>query len=318
MTPPIPRHGPSDRELGRILDDYTAAEDALRAFTDRNFGRMCAICARWTMLAAKVNAGAADTASTPGADATPLPSTEHPAPPGGRAEPVTWRLSSWVTNCCNANHALEAMADTSLAGVVASREEGAFWWEQVAQAAGAPCVALTEQGCALKRGRPELCNTYFCEAVRDYLWLLGGDKRGARLAARLDDLQQRWGTLYQRYQRAVLDGRLGRPLPAPHRLRGEAGWTTFFKALATLDQDIGAVARAITATDLAERLFKVRGERALYAPFFERELAAIAGTIRDTSVACQTIPGTLRQLEQAPGVAVGDLLEDGGRGGQRS
>jgi hypothetical protein len=39
-----------------LLADYVAAEDALRRFTDRNFGRLCAICARWTLLAARTNA----------------------------------------------------------------------------------------------------------------------------------------------------------------------------------------------------------------------------------------------------------------------
>ncbi len=124
-----------EAEVQSALTDYTAAEDALRAFTDRNFGRMCAICARWTLLAAQSDA--------------------------------KWRLSSWVTNCCNANHALESMSEDSLAGVVASREEGREWWAKVKRAAGAPCAALTGDGCALQRGRPELCNRYFCEAVRD-------------------------------------------------------------------------------------------------------------------------------------------------------
>ena len=98
--------GPAGRGAGRcaqvarqeaLLADYVAAEGALRDFTDRNFGRLCAICARWTLLAARTNEG--------------LPA-------------VSWPLSSWVTNCCNANHALESMDESTLAGIVASRQEG--------------------------------------------------------------------------------------------------------------------------------------------------------------------------------------------------
>ena len=193
-----------------LLADYVAAEGALRDFTDRNFGRLCAICARWTLLAARTNEG--------------LPA-------------VSWPLSSWVTNCCNANHALELMDEFTLAGIVASRQEGRAWWRRVRRANKAPCVALTETGCYLTSGRPELCNRYFCEAVRDYLWRLGGERDGERLAARLDDLQKRWARLYAAYGKAVTapDGeyqRSGRPGPAA--LRRASGWEEFFPPLAAL------------------------------------------------------------------------------------
>jgi len=245
-------------EIDAALADYLAAEDALRAFTDRNFGRMCAMCARWTLYSAKVNA-------------------ERDAALGPL---VGWRLGSWVTNCCNANHALESMDEDSLAGIVASREEGREWWKRVKQTAEAPCRALTETGCALQRGRPELCNRYFCEAVRDYLWQLGGERNGAQLAERLDDLQRRWIALYQTYQRAVRDARDEvRPMQ-PKRVRKEAGWTEFLAFLARFDAEIAACARPVDAKLMTERLFKVSGEKAAYEGFWEREVAAIGGQIR--------------------------------------
>ena len=237
-----------EAEVQAALTEYVAAEDALRAFTDRNFGRMCAICARWTLLAAKSDAA--------------------------------WRLSSWVTNCCNANHALEAMSEDSLAGIVASREEGRAWWAEVKRTAEAPCAALTEDGCALKRGRPELCNRYFCEAVRDYLWLLGGEKRGAQLAERLDDLQRRWTALYNTYQRAVRDARDGLRTFRAVRLRREAGTDDFLELLGRFDAEIAACARPIDAATMTDRLFKVSGDESVYRPFFEREMAAVCGEIR--------------------------------------
>ena len=241
-----------ETEVQQALTDYTAAEDALRAFTDRNFGRMCAICARWTLLAAQSDA--------------------------------KWRLSSWVTNCCNANHALEAMSEDSLAGIVASREEGREWWAKVKRTAGAPCAALTGDGCALRRGRPELCNRYFCEAVRDYLWQLGGERRGAQLAERLDDVQRRWTSLYNTYQRAVQDARDGLRTFRAVRLRREAGTDAFLSLLEQFDAEIAACARPIDAATMTDRLFKVRGEESVYRPFFERELALVSGEIRKPSV----------------------------------
>jgi hypothetical protein len=247
----------------QILADYTAVEDSLRRFTDRNFGRMCAICARWTMLAARTNAQ------------TPREEQRR-----GVGQKVEWKLSSWVTNCCNANHALESMSEDSLAGIVASREEGRRWWETVERGADAPCTALTETGCALKRGRPELCNTYFCEAVRDYLWLIGGASHGAHLAGQLDELQRRWGRLYGRYQSAILDAKLKGTEPVPHRLRGETGWGEFLQFLERFDREIACYARPITSRDITDRLFKVSGEPAAYVPFFEREIESIGGEIR--------------------------------------
>jgi hypothetical protein len=242
--------------LEQALLDYAAAEDALRAFTDRNFGRLCAICARWTLLAAQSNG------------------TDHPT--NGAVE---WRLSSWVTNCCNANHALESMSDESLAGIVASRAEGKQWWRRVKRAEGGPCVALTGEGCALRRGRPELCNRYFCEAVRDYLWAMGGERHGAQLAARLDALQKDWTRLYDAYGAAVADGRRGGAVDA-QRLRRTAGRDAFLRLLETFDREIAACARPVEAPFVSDRLFKVSGERTLYEPFFEREVAAIGGSIR--------------------------------------
>ena len=245
-------------EIDAALADYVTAEDALRAFTNRNFGRMCAMCARWTLYSAKTN-GERDTALGP---------------------LVGWRLGSWVTNCCNANHALESMEEDSLAGIVASREEGRAWWRRVKQAAAAPCNALTETGCALQRGRPELCNRYFCEAVRDYLWQLGGERRGAQLAERLDEMQRRWTALYQTYQRAVKDARDEvRPMQ-PKRVRKEAGWAELLALLEVFDGEIAACARPVDAPTVSERLFKVSGEKAAYEEFWEREVAAIGGEIR--------------------------------------
>ena len=241
-----------EAETQEALGDYVAAEDALRAFTDRNFGRMCAICARWTLLAAQSEA--------------------------------KWRLSSWVTNCCNANHALESMSEDSLAGIVASREEGRAWWAEVKRAAAAPCAALTDQGCALKRGRPELCNRYFCEAVRDYLWILGGEHRGAQLAERLDELQRRWTSLYSTYQRAVQDARDGLRTFRAVRLRREAGTDAFLDLLERFDGEIAGCARPIDAATMTDRLFKVSGDESAYRPFFEREITAVNGEIRRPGV----------------------------------
>ncbi len=247
--------GTMDDGLEQALLDYAAAEDALRAFTDHNFGRLCAMCARWTLLAAKTNTEA-DT-----------------------AQPVEWRLSSWVTNCCNANHALESMTEDSLAGIVASRQEGKQWWRQVRRAEGGACAALTDQGCALKRGRPELCNRYFCEAVRDYLWMMGGERHGARLAAQLDELQRRWTRLYAAYGDAIAAGRRGEPVDAP-RVRCETGRDAYLRFLETFDREIAACARPIAAETVSDRLFKVSGDRGVYEPFFAREVAAIGGSIR--------------------------------------
>ena len=263
-----------------LLADYVAAEDALRAFTDRNFGRLCAICARWTLMAAKTNA------ATAGAAAGDDPPAPRPAYATGGAA-VTWRLSSWVTNCCNANHALESMSESSLAGIVATRAEGKEWWRRVRRAEGAPCSALTSTGCHLQRGRPELCNKYFCEAVRDYLWHLGGERDGPRLAARLDTLQARWARLYGVYGEAITagegaGGNGGRPGPAA--VRRAAGWAELLDCLATFDreiaQTIALVARPVTADVVAHRLFKVDGDATLYEPFFEAEVSAIGGSIR--------------------------------------
>jgi hypothetical protein len=295
---PRPLPSPHGEE---ILADYVAAEDALRAFTDRNFGRMCAICARWTLFAARVNEQCAsgEPAGEVGAGAEGAPAGSSA---GGR---VRWRLQSWVTNCCNANHAIESMSEASLAGIVASREEGRQWWLKVKQSAGAPCAALTDQGCALKRGRPELCNRYFCEAVRDYLWALGGEQDGPRLAARLDELQRRWARLYATYQQVVLGlpARVLASQPAPHgemgsartlpriavrarqRLRREAGWDEFFCFLAAFDRELARFARPVSVDEMTRRFFKVNGDRSLYEPFFARELAAIGGQIRQPETA---------------------------------
>jgi hypothetical protein len=249
--------------MEHALADYTAAEDALRAFTDRNFGRLCAMCARWTLLAARVNAESAP------------PARQRGVP----AEAVEWRLSSWVTNCCNANHALEAMEEDSLAGIVASREEGREWWEHVRRTESAPCAALTDQGCALKHGRPELCNRYFCEAVRDYLWHIGGEKQGAKLAERLDDLQRRWTRIYAAYERAAADSAKGGWVN-PGRLRTTSGLDDFLKLLERFDAEITQCARPVSAELLTEKLFKVTGDQSVYEPFFQSETAAIGGEIR--------------------------------------
>ena len=294
-----------------LLDDYVEAEDALRAFTDRNVGRMCAICARWTLYAAQVNAAASEG-------------------PNGQ---VAWRVQSWVANCCNANHALESMSDESLSGVVASREAGREWWRRVERAAGAPCAALTESGCALKRGRPELCNRYFCEGVRDYLWALGGERHGPALAAQLDELQRRWAALYAEYQKAIREirsqeppesgvsgataaaarGQGSHPATGPRggtvprhggsapthdqkspksarltnvqyrrrqRVRAASRWQEFFRFLDRFDAAIARHARPVTPAEMTERFFKVNGDRNVYEPFFVQEMAAVGGRIR--------------------------------------
>jgi hypothetical protein len=246
------------QQIDAALTDYVAAEDALRAFTDRNFGRLCATCARWTLLSAKVN-------SERDAQLGPL---------------VGWRLGSWVTNCCNANHALESMDEDSLAGIVASRAEGREWWNRVKRAHAAPCGALTETGCALQKGRPELCNRYFCEAVRDYLWELGGERRGTLLAERLDDVQRRWTKLYETYQRAVRDARDEVRAMEPKRVRRDAGVADFLALLERFDREIASCARPVPASLLTNKLFKVSGEKAVYEPFFEAEVAAVGGEIR--------------------------------------
>lgn len=268
-APPAESPPASDWREG-LIADYVAAEDALRAFTDRNFGRMCGICARWTILAARTNAASAASAA--------------PAESDIAASAVTWRLSSWVTNCCNANHALESMSEDSLAGIVATREEGRAWWKKVQRATAAPCAALTDQGCALKRGRPELCNKYFCEAIRDYLWILGGDRSGesggASLAARLDTLQARWAKLYATYQDLIGSAADHPQRPGRFAVRRASGWEDFQPFLHAFDHQIAAVARPVTAQDLAHRLFKVEGEAALYAPFFTAEVETIAGMVR--------------------------------------
>ncbi len=296
---------PAD-DAAELLADYVAAEDALRVFTDRNFGRMCAICARWTLFAAKVNAGQTTNEERPTKN-----EVERGRPTAGPEAAVGWRLQSWVTNCCNANHALESMSDDSLAGIVASREEGREWWRKVARAAAAPCAALTDTGCALKRGRPELCNRYFCEAVRDYLWTIGGERHGPRLAAHLDHLQKRWAALYLAYQRAILEAReaadsgtaqeergsgdegrrrkdeSGEPQRLTNvryrrrrRVRAAAQWEDFFVFLDRFDAEIAAHVRPVTAEEMTGRFFKVNGERNLYVPFFAREIDAIGGRIR--------------------------------------
>jgi hypothetical protein len=248
----------SAQQIDAALAEYVTAEDALRAFTNRNFGRMCATCARWTLLSSKVNAER-DT------QLGPL---------------VGWRMGSWVTNCCNANHALEAMDEDSLAGIVASREEGREWWKRVKQSHAAPCNALTETGCALQRGRPELCSRYFCEAVRDYLWQMGGEKRGQQLAERLDEVQRRWTKLYETYQRAVRDARDGVRAMEPRRVRREAGVDGFLALLNRFDGEIASCAHPVTAELMAEKLFKVSGEKSVYEPFFANEVAAVGGEIR--------------------------------------
>ena len=307
LSPPEAHEAHEAREA--LIGDYVAAEDALRAFTDRNFGRMCAACARWTLFAARTNESAAAEGSPRRSDLTPGPfrgpvpgdgkgSREFPRQRAGDAaagadDRIEWALSSWVTNCCNANHALESMSDASLAGIVASREEGAAWWQKVKQQAAAPCRALTETGCYLTRGRPELCNRYFCEAVRDYLWLIGGDRDGARLAGRLDDLQRRWATLYAVYQSAIVEGGAAPPpapsaratpepdlAPTPGAVRGRAGWAAFLTALEAFDADVARFVRPVTADEMAHRLFKVSGPEGSYRPFWEREMAAIGGQIR--------------------------------------
>lgn len=234
-------------DLEEALRDYVEAEDALRAFTDRNFGRLCAMCARWTLLAAQSD--------------------------------TEWRLSSWVTNCCNANHALESMSEESLAGIVASREAGRQWWNAVRRAPAARCSALTDSGCALQRGRPELCNRYFCEAVRDYLWHVGGERNGARLAERLDEMQRRWSALYGAYQRAADRSKRGEHV-APVRVREEAGTRAFLALLDTFDAEIAATTPRVSAGLVAQRLFKVSGEPSAFEPFFEREVEAIGGQVR--------------------------------------
>ncbi|MGH2355444.1 MAG: hypothetical protein ACRDJN_27870, partial [Chloroflexota bacterium] len=296
-----------ERRRDALIADYVAAEDALRAFTDRNFGRMCAICARWTLLAARTNA------EGHGTDLPPDPLPKGKEGPGQPA--VSWRLSSWVTNCCNANHALESMSEESLAGIVASREEGQEWWRKVKRANAAPCAALTDQGCHLQRGRPELCNKYFCEAVRDYLWMLGGEEAGARLAGSLDELQRRWARLYAAYQGAIaeltrslssgVEGRASRAegrgfrfptlrrrgQAASFNVRRESEWEGFFAFLEAFDQEIARHARPVTPEEVTQRLFKVEGERALYEPFFEQELASIGGAIRAAT------PGEVRPPE---------------------
>src|SRR5437867_334041 len=146
LIPRRPEAGAAD-VAAELLADYVAAEDALRQFTDRNFGRMCAICARWTLYAARINAEEQ-------AEVTADPSlrsragggrrTAGGSAAGGPPSAVGWRLQSWVTNCCNANHALESMSEDSLAGIVATREEGREWWRKVARSATAPCTALTD------------------------------------------------------------------------------------------------------------------------------------------------------------------------------
>jgi hypothetical protein len=190
---------------------------------------------------------------------------------------LEWRVRSWVTNCCNANPALESMSESSLAGIVASREAGKEWWRTVKRAQAAPCGALTETGCHLTRGRPELCNRYFCEAVRDYLWMIGGDRDGKRLAEQLDELQRRWTRLYQVYQDALV---VAETPPPAARVRGLAGWQRFLRQLETFDAAIAACARPINAADVAGRLFKVDGAREIYEPFFEREMDTIGGWVR--------------------------------------
>lgn len=238
-----------DGGMEQALADYAAAEDALRAFTDQNFGRLCAICARWTLLQGKTNGGA------------------------------EWRLRSWVTNCCNANHAVESMSEDSLSGIVASRAEGREWWRRIKRANAAPCVALTDEGCALTRGRPELCNRYFCEAVRDYLWHIGGARDGARLASHLDDTQRRWTRLYAVYGRAIAAGRGGARVDAK-RVRREAGVEPFLRLLERFDRAVGAVSRPVSPAVVTDQLFKVSGDKAVYEPFFAREVEAISGSIR--------------------------------------
>ena len=259
-TPPATRD--------ELLDDYVAAEDALRAFTDRNFGRLCATCARWTIFAARANAAQA-------ADTTPSVT--------GRR--TSWRLQSWVTNCCNADHALESMSEISLAGIVASRAEGRAWWRKIQRSAEASCSGLTDGGCSLRRGRPELCNRYFCEAVRDYLWLLGGDRAGPGLASRLDDFQRRWARLYAGYQSAVSctqpqDESTAAGKSTRAEVRRATGWVAFFTALQTFDREIAQYVRPLVPAELTGRLFKVQGDSALYEPFFAREVEAIGGEIR--------------------------------------
>jgi hypothetical protein len=287
---------------------------------------MCAICARWTLYAAQVNAAADEGQAADGGRRTEDESLPNPAirpsssvrHQSGRGGVVAWRVQSWVANCCNANHALESMSDDSLSGVVASREAGREWWRRVERAAGAPCAALTESGCALPRGRPELCNRYFCEGVRDYLWALGGDRHGPKLAAQLDEFQHRWASLYAAYQKAIREVRAQqsdqsspsaavarglvprndaaaardagtRPTAARltnvqyrrrQRVRVAARWQEFFRFLDQFDAAIARHARPVTPAEMTDRFFKVNGDRSVYEPFFVQEIAAIGGRIR--------------------------------------
>jgi len=253
----------SSSVLDALLTEYTHAEDMLRSFTDRNIGQLCGMCARWTLLVARTNAE--------GAQVRP--------PRGVPAEAITWRLSSWVTNCCNANHALESMAEDTLAGIVASREEGRQWWKRAQRSQASPCAALTGEGCALKRGRPELCNRYFCEAVRDYLWQLGGERDGSRLAEQLDETQRRWTHLYGAYQDAALRARASEFID-PAQVRADAGTDSFLTLLERFDAEIARCIQPVSAQTVSDRLFKVSGDRSVYEPFFEREVTAINGQIR--------------------------------------
>lgn len=293
-------------EQRTLLEDYAQAESMLRAFTARNFGRMCALCAHWT---AYLQAAEGHVAATDGAEAAtsqggasgvgsqgealgqaaPTSRGQHDEPPGaGSTSGDEPRLGSWVTNCCNANHALEAMSRDTLSGLVAAQEHGEEWWRGVETPPSAPCRALTATGCALARGRPELCNAYFCEAVRDYLWLLGGEP----LATQLDRLQQWWRRIYRTYGEAILAGRQDGAAKRGARRRGgpqqrarrETGWGEFPGFLVEFDAALARASRGVTVDDLAARMFKVTGDPALWRPFLAAELEAAGGRFRDNGV----------------------------------
>ena len=201
----------SSRFSRRTLTAYIRAEDALHAFLRRNISWLCTLCAHRTAFLAASGLAA-----------------------GARC-----------LNCCNENHAIESMNPDALAGAVAQAQYGERWW--VALRSVPLCRALTAQGCFLERGRPLLCNRFFCEAVRDYLWLLGGEP----LAKRLDALQEQWMSLYHHYSRPGLPGRLLGLLP---------GWDfptrALVRFLAEFEVDLHRKRRPITLQELERKLFK--------------------------------------------------------------
>ncbi len=195
----------------RTLAAYVRAEDALHAFLGRNISWLCALCAHRTAFLT----------------ANGLAAGAH------------------CLNCCNENHAIESMNPDTLAGTVARAQYGERWWVNLRSVP--PCRALTAHGCFLERGRPLLCNRFFCEAVRDYLWLLGGQA----LAKRLDTLQEQWISLYRHYSRPGLPGRFLALLP---------GWDlptrALIRFLAEFEADLHQKRRPITLEELERKLFK--------------------------------------------------------------